>query len=324
MKIIITGCAGFIGSHLSLELLEKKHSIIGIDNLNSYYDPIIKKKRLKIIKNKNFIFHRCDITNYKNLNKIVKKYKPSIIINLAAIAGVRHSLKNPRDYIKNNIIGFFNILESAKNNKIKKVFFASSSSVYGHNIKYPFSEKDKTSYPASLYGATKITNEILAYSYSHIHQIKTIGLRFFTVYGPWGRPDMALYKFVESAFLNKKIFVYNKGKMFRNFTYIDDVVKSVEKLIAYHCLKKNKKKLYEIYNIGNYKSVPLMNFIKEIQNAMKIKFKIKYLGMQKGDIVKSKSNQNKLYKAIYYRPQTTIKSGIIKFVKWYMNYNGIK
>ena len=258
------------------------------------------------------------------MNKIVKKYKPTLIINLAAIAGVRHSIENPRAYIKNNILGFFNILEVAKNNKINKIFYASSSSAYGHNTKYPFSEKDKTCSPASLYGATKITNEILAYSYSHIYKIKTIGLRFFTVYGPWGRPDMALFKFVKFAFSNTQIPVYNKGKMFRNFTYIDDVVKSIEKLIGYHQLKKNNKKLYEIYNIGNDKSVPLMSFISEIKRALKIRMKIKYLGMQMGDIFKSKSDQSKLYKAINFRPRTSIKLGIQKFVNWYIDYNGIK
>ena len=324
MKILITGCAGFIGSHLTAELIKKKHLIIGVDNLNNYYDPVLKKKRLGFIKNKNFLFIKSDITNYNSLNRIVKKHRPLLIINLAAIAGVRHSLENPRAYINNNILGFFNILEVAKNNKIKKVFYASSSSVYGHNTKYPFSEKDKACHPASLYGATKITNETLAYSYSHIYQMKIIGPRFFTVYGPWGRPDMALFKFVKLALSKKNIPVYNKGKMFRNFTYIDDVVKSIEKLINYHSLKKNKKKLYEIYNIGNNKSVPLMNFVNHIQKALKIKIKIKYLGMQKGDIVKSRSDQSKLFNEIKFRPQTAIKTGIKKFIEWYTVYNKIK
>lgn len=241
MKIIVTGCAGFVGFHLVKYLgNNKQNKILGLDNLNNYYDNKIKKDRLLILKKtKNFKFLKIDICNYKKLFSLSKKFKPELIINLAAIAGVRHSLTNPRAYVNNNIIGFFNILEIARNLKIKNIFYASSSSVYGANKKIPFKEEHKTSSPISVYAASKSSNELLAFSYSHLYKINIIGMRFFTVYGPWGRPDMALFKFIKLALQKKKLPVFNNGDMVRNFTYVDDVIISIDRLI-----KKivNKKK----------------------------------------------------------------------------------
>ena len=265
-----------------------------------------------------------DICNYAKLLSLSKKFKPDLIINLAAIAGVRHSLTNPRAYVNNNIIGFFNILEIARNLKIKNIFYASSSSVYGANKKIPFKEVHKTSSPISVYAASKSSNELLAFSYSHLYKINIIGMRFFTVYGPWGRPDMALFKFIKLALKKKKLPVFNNGNMVRNFTYVDDVIISIDRLINKIVNKKNKKIQCEIYNIGNHKTFSLMFFLKEIQKQFKIKLKFSFLKMQPGDIQKSKSDQSKLYKKINYKPQTSINKGIEHFLDWYFKYFKVK
>ena len=321
MKILITGCCGFIGFHLTKKLLEKNHSVLGLDNLNDYYDVNLKKKRLHILKKKNFFFKRINILNYEKLYRNTKNYKPDIIINLAAVAGVRHSLKAPRDYINNNIIGFFNILELSRNLNIKYIFYASSSSVYGKNKLKPFCEDHPIMSPISTYGASKGCNELLAHAYSHLYKIKTIGLRFFTVYGPWGRPDMALFKFTKAIINNKKIDIYNKGKMKRNFTYINDVVVSIEKLI-------NKKSTFtdnfNIFNIGNTKTYPLMKFIKEIETQIKKKAKRAFLNMQQGDIESAPCSYSKLKRKINFEPKTSIKIGIKNFLDWYFTYYKIK
>jgi UDP-glucuronate 4-epimerase len=321
MKILITGCCGFIGFHLTKKLLEKNHSVLGLDNLNDYYDVNLKKKRLHILKKKNFSFKKINILNYEKLYRNTKNYKPDIIINLAAVAGVRHSLKAPRDYINNNIIGFFNILELSRNLNIKYIFYASSSSVYGKNKLKPFCENHPIMSPISTYGASKGCNELLAHAYSYLYKIKTIGLRFFTVYGPWGRPDMALFKFTKAIINNKKIDIYNKGKMKRNFTYIDDVVASIEKLI-------NKKSTFtdnfNIFNIGNTKTYPLMKFIKEIEIQIKKKAKRAFLNMQQGDIESAPCSYSKLKRKINFEPKTSIKIGIKNFLDWYFTYYKIK
>lgn len=322
MKILVTGCCGFIGFHLTQKLLEKNHLVLGFDNLNDYYDIKLKKKRLEILqKKKNFIFKKTNILNYEKLYQSTKKHKPKIIVNLAAVAGVRHSLKAPRDYINNNIIGFFNILELARNLKIKYIFYASSSSVYGKNVQKPFSENHPIMSPISTYGASKGCNELLAHTYSHLYKIKTIGLRFFTVYGPWGRPDMALFKFTRAIISNKKINIYNKGKMKRNFTYINDVVFSIEKLIQ----KKNTFiDNFNIFNIGNIKTYPLINFVKEIEVQIKKKAKRALLKMQPGDIDSAPCSYYKLKRKINFEPKTTIKIGIKNFLEWYFAYYKIK
>ena len=255
MKILITGSAGFIGFHLSSKILSKGFKVIGIDNLNSYYDVKLKKDRNNILKkNKNFIFKKVDIKNYNALEKIFKKYKIDIVIHLAAQAGVRYSLKNPKSYIDNNISGFFNILDISKNFKIKKFIYASTSSIYGTQKKYPLKEKFETSNPIQLYAATKKSNEVIATSYNHLYKIRTIGLRFFTVYGPWGRPDMALFKFTKNILKGKPIHVYNHGKHSRDFTYVDDIVGGIFKILT----SRDKKKVNSIYNIGYGKEIPLL------------------------------------------------------------------
>lgn len=326
MRIIITGCAGFIGFHLTKFLNKnQKNKILGIDNLNNFYPNAIKKDRLSILKkNKNFLFRKINICKYKDILKISKKFSPDIIINLAAVAGVRHSLKNPRAYINNNILGFFNILEVARKTKVNNVFFASSSSVYGDNKSYPFSEKHNINSPISVYAATKASNELLAHSYSHLYKINMIGMRFFTVYGPWGRPDMALFKFVKLAIKKKKLPIFNNGNMIRNFTYIDDVIISIYKLINKTLNKKNSKEYFDIYNIGNYKTFPLITLLDEIKNQLNINLKFDLKEMQLGDIFKSESDQSKLFKKINFRPKTTLKEGIKKFLQWYLNYFKIK
>tara|TARA_B100001250_G_C19806584_1_gene793611 strand:- start:687 stop:1661 length:975 start_codon:yes stop_codon:yes gene_type:complete len=320
MKILVTGCAGFIGFHLTNKLLKnKKFEILGIDNINNYYPSKIKLERLKILKkNKKFIFKKVDLCNFNQLFNSIKKFKPKYVINLAAIAGVRHSLNKPRDYINNNIVGFFNLLESVKKLKIKYLMYASSSSVYGNIKKFPFVENQNVNTPISIYAASKLSNELMAHSYSHLYKINTIGLRFFTVYGPWGRPDMALFKFVNKILKNKKIEVFNNGKMIRNFTYIDDVTESI-KLLINRTLNFTKYPINEIYNIGNHQTFKLNDFIKEIQIALNKKAKISFKPLQKGDIVKSQSNQNKLFKIIKFKPKTSIHFGIKKFIEWYIN-----
>ena len=320
MNIIITGAAGFIGMHLSQKFLDNGYKIIGIDNINKYYDPKLKKKRLNILKkNKNFLFFKLDICDHKKLEIIFKKYKPKKIIHLAAQAGVRYSLTNPDAYIKSNIIGFFNIIKLSQQYKVNKFFYASSSSVYGDNKSITFSEKDKVSSPISLYAATKLSNELIAISYNKVYKINCIGLRFFTVYGPWGRPDMALFKFVKNILKNKEIEVYNFGDMSRDFTYIDDVVEGIFKLF-----KKDLKKGNHIFNIGNSSPVKLMDFVKKIEEKLNKKAKIKYKPLQVGDVKSTYANTKKLKQIINFQPSTKIQKGIEDFVDWYLQYYKIK
>ena len=320
MRILITGCAGFIGFHLCNHLLcsKKKSELFGIDNLNSYYDVDLKKKRIQILKkNLNFYFKKVDILNYKILDNFVKKNKINIIIHLSAQAGVRYSIHSPRTYLENNIDGFFNILEISRTYKIQHLLFASSSSVYGTQKKFPVTEEMNTDKPDSFYAATKKSNEIMAYSYSKIYDLKITGLRFFTVYGPYGRPDMALFKFTENIFKNKTINLHNKGNHVRDFTYIDDVVYKISKLIT----KPSKKKTpYQIFNIGNGNPEKLKKFLKIIEQITGIISKKKLIAFQLGDVHKTHASPKKIERLIGYKKNIKIEEGIKKFIKWYKDF----
>jgi UDP-glucuronate 4-epimerase len=312
--IIITGCAGFIGFHLTKKLLEKNKKVIGIDIVDKYYDPKKKEDRLKILKKyKNFKFIKIDLNKYKLIYSKLKNYKIELIIHLAAQPGVRISIKNPHNTLKQNLVPFINILEIARIKKVKKFLFASSSSIYGDTKTYPFVEKDTQNVPVSVYGATKLSNEIIASSYSKNFNMKTIGLRFFTVYGPYGRPDMAYYSFLDDLKKNKKIKVFNKGNMLRDFTYVDDVVTGITSLI-----NLNMKKNHDVINIGKGKPDQLMKLIKLIEVNYQKKFKIEYTkNIPNGDIKKTFSNVNKAKKLIKWRPKVNLDEGIKKFVNWY-------
>ncbi len=315
-KILITGAAGFIGFHSSIKFSQKNY-VVGIDNINNYYSQKLKKDRIKILKTrKNFKFYKVDVKDSKKLEKIFIKYNPDIVLNLAAQAGVRYSLKYPKKYLSNNIDGFFNILECCKKFDVKLLIYGSSSSVYGLRSKGPFQESASTDKPISIYAATKKTNEMMAEVYNHLYGLNCVGLRFFTVYGPWGRPDMALYDFVNKMFKKKKIVVYNKGNLLRDFTFIDDIVKSIFQLSK---LKSNKFNNL-ILNIGNSKPVLLNNFIKEIEKNLKIKAKIRYELLPRSDVKITHSNSRKLYSLIKSKPNTNYKLGIKKFINWYKKY----
>ena len=328
MNILITGSAGFIGMSVSEYFLKNGFSIIGIDNLNSYYDLKLKKNRNNNLKKyKNYHFFKLDLKkDEKKLNKIIKKFKIKTILHFAAQANVRYSLENPRAYIDSNIVGFYNILEACKKNKIHSLIYASSSSVYGNNYKFKksFNEKQSTDTPKNLYAATKKTNEILAYAYSDLFNFNCIGMRFFTVYGPWGRPDMALFLFLNSIIKRNKINIFNNGKMQRDFTYIGDVVQSVYKLTIKTQKSKSKSKLKEIFNIGRGKAIKLLEFVNCIEVILNIKSKKKFFPLQKGDMVATKSNINKIHNFIKIKPQTNLKYGLTKFTQWYLKYYNIK
>ena len=330
MKILVTGTAGFIGFHLANRLLIENYEVIGIDNLNNYYDTKLKIDRLKelgikyksnTIKSKfgKFTFYKCDLTDNKSLKSIFKNEKPDLVCNLAAQAGVRYSLTNPDAYINSNIVGFQNIIECCKKFNVSNFLYASSSSVYGANTKLPFSTNDRTDNPLSLYGATKKSNEIVAYSYSHLYKIRTVGLRFFTVYGPWGRPDMALFLFVKALINNKKIKVFNNGNMLRDFTYIDDIVHGVFSII-----KNPIKDPYKIYNIGNNKPVNLLDFIKVIEKNLDKKFEIEFQDIQPGDVKDTYADVSDLFTDFKFKPKTNIEFGVRKFIDWYLNYYKVK
>jgi UDP-glucuronate 4-epimerase len=313
--ILITGCSGFIGYHLCDFLLKNKKKIIGIDNLNSYYDTKLKTSRLKNLKKfKNFKFINIDITEFKNLNKILNKYKLITIVHLAAQPGVRYSFNQPNKTLYNNLNSFNNIIEIARLKKIKKFIYASSSSVYGDVKKFPFTEDDYSIRPISVYGASKLSNEIIADVYSKNFNINSFGLRFFTVYGPYGRPDMAYYDFALKNLKNKKIELYNNAKMLRDFTYIDDVVKVIVKIID----KKDLSKGHHIFNVGKGKPDKLIDLVIGLQNNLKNKFNIDYKNfILKGDIKKTYSNNHKIKKFLKWSPSTSLNEGLEKFVHWF-------
>ena len=332
MKLLVTGSAGFIGYSLCKKLLEKGEEVIGVDNHNEYYDTKIKDARLNILlKHDNYKHYKIDICNADNLGQIFKNHKPEKIINLAAQAGVRYSMKNPSAYINSNIVGFMNILENCRYYKINHLIYASTSSVYGANNKMPFSEHDSANHPLSLYAASKKSNELMAHSYSHLYQIPTTGLRFFTVYGPWGRPDMALFKFTKNILSNKPIDVFNNGNHTRDFTYIDDIVEGIIKTIdsaATSNLNWDSKKPdpatsispWRIYNIGNNKPVKLMEYIRELETALHRKARINFLPLQPGDVPDTYADINNLKKKFDYKPKTSVYEGVSNFVKWYLEF----
>ena len=313
-SVLITGSSGFIGFHVCKYFLERKIKVIGIDNHNNYYDKNLKFKRCKRLSNyKNFKFVKLDIKNQRNVLKTLKMYKPKTIIHLAAQPGVRISIKKPHNTLNQNLIPFINILELARIKNVKKFIYASSSSVYGDTKTFPFIEKDVNNVPVSVYGASKLSNEIIAHSYSKNFKLKSIGLRFFTVYGPYGRPDMAYYSFLENLKKNKIIKVFNKGKMKRDFTYIDDVVDGILKVI-----QKKFKNFHEILNIGKGKPDELMSLISLLEKSSDKKFKIKFINnIPLGDIKKTFANVDKAKKNIVWKPKTSLKTGIKKFVDWH-------
>jgi len=322
MIFLVTGSAGFIGMSTSQALLKKKHTVIGIDSLNSYYDIKLKKDRNKeLLKFKKFKFINLDLSkDYNKIEKVIKKFKIKNILHFAAQANVRYSLKNPKAYINNNIIGFYNMLEVSKKNKIKNFIYASSSSVYGNNYKNIkiFDEKLNTDSPKNLYAATKKCNEVLAHAYADIFKFNVIGLRFFTVYGPWGRPDMAPFLFIDAILKRKKINVFNAGNMSRDFTYIDDVVSAILK-ITFKSIK-SKNRIIKLLNIGRGNGVNLLKFISYLEEILKKDAYKKFLPLQTGDMVSTKSNIKQLKKFIGYSPKTNLKQGLINLCKWYLEY----
>ena len=331
MKVFVTGSSGFIGFHLSKKLLEKGHSVKGFDSMNKYYDVKIKKARLKILKKyKKFSFTKNKLENKKILTDSILRFKPTIIIHLAAQAGVRYSIENPKAYMDSNITGTYNIIELAKKINIKHLLIASSSSVYGANKKLPFTEIDKTETQLSIYAATKKSTESIAHSYSNIWRVPITMLRFFTVYGPWGRPDMALFKFTKGIINKKKIDIYNNGKMYRDFTFIDDIVNGITALINKAPNLNQLGKIrndslspvapFRILNIGNTKKIFLLDFINELEKQLGKKAIRNYMKMQKGDVKITVSNTSLLRKITNYNPKTNYKTGIKKFLEWYLFY----
>ncbi|HCC5684860.1 TPA: NAD-dependent epimerase [Staphylococcus aureus] len=331
MKILITGTAGFIGSHLSKKLISQGYEVVGIDNINDYYDVTIKKDRLKSIGTENFTFYKINLEDDASMNEIFKNEKPHVVVNLAAQAGVRYSLENPRAYIDSNIVGFTNILECSRHHKVEHLIYASSSSVYGANTSKPFSTSDNIDHPLSLYAATKKSNELMAHTYSHLYNLPTTGLRFFTVYGPWGRPDMALFKFTKAIVNDEAIDVYNHGKMMRDFTYVDDIVEAISRLVQKPAQPNpewtgdnpdpsSSYAPYKIYNIGNNSPVRLMEFVEAIENKLGKVAKKDYMDLQPGDVPETYANVDDLYNNIDFKPETTIQDGVNKFVDWYLDY----
>lgn len=342
MTILVTGTAGFIGYHLTKRLLKKGHNVIGLDSINDYYEVDLKWGRLlqcglkkdEIIKERyssseNYDFYHCDLTDLKKLQKIFKAHQIDAVCHLAAQAGVRYSLENPKAYINSNIIGFQNIIDLVRDHGIKNFCYASSSSVYGGNKNLPFSEKDRVDAPISLYAATKKSNELVAYTYSHLFGIPTTGLRFFTVYGPWGRPDMALFLFVKALVNNQPINVFNHGDMLRDFTYIDDIIEGVYRVIISPPQKQQPSEVnptaapYKLYNIGNNNPVKLMDFIHTIEKVLNKKFQINYKELQPGDVPSTFADVSQLVNDHQYKPDTAVYDGIKKFVDWYLNYYNI-
>lgn len=332
MKILVTGVAGFIGMHSAKKLLDDGHEVIGIDNLNDYYDVTLKEDRLKLLEGyKNFRFLKLDIKDQKDVADLFKKESPQRVLHLAAQAGVRYSIQNPYVYIDSNIQGFINILEGCRAIKTEHLVFASSSSVYGGNTKVPFSEHDNVDHPVSLYAATKKANELMAHTYSHLYQIPTTGLRFFTVYGPWGRPDMSPMLFTKAILADEPIQVFNHGDMMRDFTYIDDIVASVNETLfktatpnrnfdGQHPDPATSHAPYRIFNIGNSHPVPLMQFIETIEDALGKKAIKKMMGMQAGDIKITSADTSELNQWVNFKPNTSIKEGVKRFIDWYKTY----
>lgn len=320
-KILVTGSAGFIGFHLSRKLLSLGYTVKGFDNLNSYYDINLKKDRLPILQTyQNFEFITGDLSDKNILFDIFDKFKPDIVINLAAQAGVRYSIENPDAYIQSNVIGFYNILECCRHYPVDHLLYASSSSVYGANKKVPFSVDDKVDNPVSLYAATKKSNELMAHCYSKLYEIPSTGLRFFTVYGPFGRPDMAYFSFAKKIMQGDTIKVFNNGDMYRDFTYIDDIVEGILNIIPNPPKENENGAKYKVYNIGNNKPEKLMRFIEILEECLGKKAKIEYLPMQPGDVYQTYADVTELINEFGFKPDTSLEEGLNKFVSWFKEY----
>lgn len=334
MKILVTGTAGFIGFHLTNKLLEQGMNVVGIDNINDYYSTDLKYARLQeagisaesknwnqkitSTKNPNYSFYRMNLEDREEINRLFETEKFDLVCNLAAQAGVRYSIENPLAYISSNIVGFANILEACRNNNINHLVYASSSSVYGNSEKMPLSTSDSVDNPISLYAATKKSNELMAHTYSHLYGIPTTGLRFFTVYGPWGRPDMAYFSFTKDILEGKTIRIFNQGELYRDFTYIDDIVKGIVQIL--HKTPENQPP-YKVYNIGNSSPVKLIDFIETIEKTLGMEAKKEFCDMQPGDVYKTFADVSDLEKDFGYSPDTSLENGIGKFVKWYNSYH---
>ncbi len=329
---LITGAAGFIGFHLSKRLLKMGKRVIGIDNINSYYNPALKRDRLAILqKDKNFLFYKVSLEDTDNIHKIFKEYSPECVVNLAAQAGVRHSINDPYSYADSNLMGFLNILEGCRHFGIKHLVFASSSSVYGANTKMPFSVHHNVDHPVSLYAATKKANELMAHCYSHLYGVAATGLRFFTVYGPWGRPDMALFLFTDAILRGEPISVFNNGEMKRDFTYIDDIVEGVVRVMERRPMPNKDWSgdspdpgtsycPYKIYNIGNNEPVNLMDFIGIIEECLNQKAEKNFMPMQLGDVPQTYADIDDLVNDTGFKPATALQDGIRQFIEWYRDY----
>ena len=332
MKVLVTGAAGFIGMHASERLLARGDEVVGLDNLNDYYDPQLKRDRLaRIEPHPNFRFVKMDVADRPGVEKLFADEKFDRVIHLAAQAGVRYSIENPHAYIDSNIVGFMNILEGCRHNKVQHLAYASSSSVYGGNTKMPFSEHDSVDHPISMYAATKKANELMAHTYSHLFGLPTTGLRFFTVYGPWGRPDMALFLFTKATLEGRPIDVFNHGKMQRDFTYVDDIVEGVIRVLD-HTAESDpefnadqpdpgrSKAPFRVFNIGNHSPVQLMDYIGAIESALGMEAKKNFLPMQDGDVPATYADTSELNAWTGFQPDTSVKDGVARFVAWYREY----
>jgi len=334
-KIVITGATGFIGSFLSQGLLEEGHAVIGVDNMNDYYNVQLKKDRLEKLKeNEKFKFLEFDISDKDKVKSLFEEYQPTIVINLAAQAGVRYSIDHPDVYMQSNVIGFYNILEACRHHPVEHLLYASSSSVYGANKKVPFEETDFVDNPVSLYAATKKSNELIAHTYSHLYDIPASGLRFFTVYGPMGRPDMAYFKFANMYFDDEPIHIYNDGDfendLYRDFTYVSDIVAGITKLMDAPPAQTEEEAAHAVYNIGNSEPVKLMDFITALEQALShsldrdVAFEKIYEPIKPGDVPATYASTEKLQEAIGYKPNTTIQEGLQQFTDWYVDYYGVE
>tara|TARA_B100000700_G_C15049238_1_gene859442 strand:+ start:1937 stop:2959 length:1023 start_codon:yes stop_codon:yes gene_type:complete len=340
MAILVTGAAGFIGFHLSKRLLENGFDVVGFDNLNPYYDPSLKKARLtELMKisdelSKEFVFVKNDLENKEAIEMLFQENDIKKVVNLAAQAGVRYSIENPSAYIQANLVGFGNILEGCRHNKIEHLIYASSSSVYGGNTNLPFREDQGVDHPVSLYAASKKSNELMAHTYSHLYHLPATGLRFFTVYGPWGRPDMALFLFTKAILEKKKIKVFNKGEMSRDFTFIDDIIESLIRVINkpplsnpdYDCLNPNPSNSWaphKVFNIGNSCPTPLMEYIKAIEDSLGMKAEKDFLPLQPGDVPATASDTTLLESWTGFKPNTPIKEGVSQFIEWYKGFYNV-
>ena len=335
MKILVTGAVGFIGAALSRVLVDRGDQVVGVDDLNAYYDVNLKKARLeRLTSSTQFLFQKLDISDRDHISDLFSSSDFSVVVNLAAQAGVRYSIENPSAYVDTNLVGFGNILEGCRDQEIDHLVYASSSSVYGSNTKLPFAENDRVDQPISLYGATKKANELMAHAYADLYALPTTGLRFFTVYGPWGRPDMALFKFTKGILDGKPIPVYNRGEMIRDFTYIDDIVEGVVRAIdrpplldADHENNNDpavRPTPYQIYNIGNGHPVPLMRYIQALEKALGKKAQLELLPMQPGDVRATEADVSRLVSDLGYRPQIDVETGITRFVEWYCDYYDVQ